>query len=36
MAEMLPNKKAEVLSSAFSSTLVFLAQPKGPTIMLEG
>jgi len=31
------NKKAEVLSSACSSMLVnVFAQPKGPTIMLEG
>jgi len=31
------NKKAEVFSSAYSSTLVdVFAQPKGPTIMLEG
>jgi len=31
------NKKAEVVSSACSSMLVnVFAQPKGPTIMLEG
>jgi hypothetical protein len=31
------NKKAEVFSSAYSSMLVIIfAQPKGPTIMLEG
>jgi hypothetical protein len=35
--QILANKKAEVLSSAYSSTLVvFLLSPKGPTIMLEG